>query len=44
MPTKEQLRTMIRDRLTEIVGTMNAALRGKGLPGLTRIIQVAGNS
>ena len=42
MPTKEQLRAIIRDRLTEIARDINEALRGKKLASLKAVLERVG--
>ena len=42
MPSKKRLRTIVRDRLAEIVKGINAALRGKDLTGLRDVLHRVG--
>jgi len=42
MPTKEQLRAIIQDNLTEIAGGINAALKGKNLARLKVVLNRVG--
>ncbi len=42
MPSKEQLRSLIRDHLTDIAGAVNGALRGEKLAGIKKVLNRVG--
>jgi hypothetical protein len=42
MPSKEELRAVLRDRLDETISTVNAALRGKGLKRIEKVLERIG--